>query len=226
MDFSRQRVRIRTIALMPLFWLAIAAAALDNGLLPDAKLIERIRREHSPAAAERIAQWGELMRQLPALDEGERLRRVNAYFNRIPGVTDAALWGEPDYWATPLEFLVRNGGDCEDYALAKYFTLKMVGIPAEKLRISYVRAWLPRERRMEAHMVLSYFPDTDSDPLILDNLVAEIRPAPERTDLTPTHHFNAEGLWSARQRGQNGRLGDATRIGRWVDLLAKMNEGK
>lgn len=199
---------------------------MDAGLLPDAKLIERIRREHSPAAAEHVAQWGELMRQLPALDEMTRLRRVNAFFNRIPGATDASLWGEPDYWATPLELLVRNGGDCEDYALAKYFTLKAGGIAVEKLRITYVRAWLPKQQRVEAHMVLSYYPSLEADPLILDNLVAEIRPAPERTDLTPTHHFNAEGLWSARQRGQNGRLGDATRINRWVDLLARMNEGK
>ncbi len=203
-----------------------AAWALESNFLPDAKLIERIRREHSPAAAERVAQWGELMRQLPALDDMARLRRVNGFFNRIPGATDAVLWGVADYWATPLEFLVRNGGDCEDYALAKYFTLKAGGIAVEKLRITYARAWLPRERRMESHMVLSYYPDADADPLILDNLVAGIRPAPARSDLTPTHHFNAEGLWAAQQRGQSGRLGDATRIGRWVDLLTKMNEGK
>ncbi len=201
------------------------AWALDADYLPDEKLIERIRREHGAPAAERVAKWGALMQQLPAFDEMGRLRRVNAFVNSIPSATDMSIWGELDYWATPLEFLVKNAGDCDDYALTKYFTLRSSGIPAEKLRISYVRAWLPKQMKMEAHMVLSYFPSPDADPLILDNLISDIRPAPERTDLTPTHHFNAEGLWSARQRGQNGRIGDASRIGRWVGLLSRMKEG-
>lgn len=201
------------------------AWALESAYLPDEKLIERIRREHGAPAAERVAKWGALMQQLPAFDEMTRLRRVNAFVNSIPSATDMSIWGELDYWATPLEFLIKNAGDCDDYALTKYFTLKSSGISTDKLRISYVRAWLPKQKKMEAHMVLSYFPSPDADPLILDNLTSEILPAPERTDLTPTHHFNAEGLWSARQRGQNGRIGDASSINRWVGLLSRMKEG-
>lgn len=205
-----------------LLLVSFAAWALDESLLPDPNLIEHVRQSHGPAAAGRVQAWGELMRRLPQLDEAGRLQGVNRFFNRIPQVEDQALWGARDYWATPLELLALGGGDCEDFALAKYFTLKAAGVPLEKLRITYVRAWLPKQKRMEPHMVLAYYPEPDSDPLILDNLVPEIRPAPERTDLTPTHSFNAEGLWSARQRGQNGRLGDASRLPRWVELLDRM----
>ncbi len=165
-----------------------------------------------------------MLRHLPQLDEGARLRAVNRFFNRIPSGNDQSLWGERDYWASPLELLAKNGGDCEDYAIAKYFSLKSSGIPVEKLRITYVRAWLPKERRMEPHMVLAYYPSPEVDPLILDNLTDDIQPASERSDLTPTHSFNAEGLWSARQRGQNGRMGDASGVKRWVELLERMNK--
>jgi len=200
------------------------AWALDESILPDARLIDRLRQENGAAAAQRVKEWAELLRRLPQIDEQARLEKVNRFFNRIPQGDDMSLWGSRDYWASPLELLTKNGGDCEDFALAKYFTLKNTGIDGDKLRITYVRAWLPKEKRVEAHMVLAYYPSPESDPLILDNLVSEIRPATERTDLTPTHSFNAEGLWSARQRGQSGRLGDASSVKRWAELLERMNK--
>jgi predicted transglutaminase-like cysteine proteinase len=191
---------------------------------PDTALIEQLRLRHGAAAAQRVHTWGELMRQLPAADEAEKLTRVNRFFNRIPQGNDQSLWGVPDYWASPLELLVRNGGDCEDFAIAKYFTLVAVGVAERKLRITYARAWIPREKRVESHMVLAYYPNVDGDPLILDNLVDEIVPAPLRADLMPTHSFNAAGLWSARQRGQSGRLGDTASVKRWSELLDRMHK--
>ncbi len=208
--------------LLVLLLLAVSAWAFDEALLPDAALIEHMRQSHGPAAARRLQDWGELMRRLPQLDEDARLEGVNRFFNRLAQVDDQMQWGMRDYWATPLELIAVGGGDCEDFALAKYFTLRAVGVAEDKLRITYARAWLPKQKRLEPHMVLAYYPTLDSDPQILDNLVPQIRPAPERTDLTPTHSFNAEGLWSARQRGQNGRLGDTSRLPRWVELLDRM----
>jgi len=73
-------------------------------------------------------------------------------------------------------------------------------------------------------MVLAYYPFPDADPLILDNLDPQIKTATERTDLTPTMSFNADGLWSAKQRGQNGRLGDVANIEHWNRLLARMRQ--
>lgn len=192
--------------------------------MPDERTIAWVAERHGAAAAGRLRQWRELVRQIHGLHEEQRVERVNRFFNRIPSRTDQALWGREDYWATPLEMLVKNGGDCEDYALAKYFTLRAAGVPNERLRVTYVRARIAQESRVESHMVLAYYPFPDAEPLILDNLVAEVRPASERPDLTPTMGFNAEGLWSAKQRGQSGRLGEVTRIGHWIDLQQRLRE--
>ncbi len=207
-----------------LLYLVLTAAAAEVDILPDERTIAWVAERHGAAAAGRLRQWRELVRQIHGLHEERRVELVNRFFNRIPSRTDLAHWGRDDYWATPLEMLATNGGDCEDFALAKYFTLRAAGVPNERLRVTYVRAWIAREKRVESHMVLAYYPFPDAEPLILDNLVAEVRPASERTDLTPTMGFNAEGLWSAKQRGQSGRLGEVTRIGHWNDLQQRLRE--
>lgn len=214
---------MRLIPLLVLFAALSALSALaDLDVLPDDQTVQLIRQQHGNAAAGRVERWQGLMRQLYGLNEEDKVRTANQFFNRIPSVTDQAHWGQRDYWATPLEMLASNGGDCEDFALAKYFTLRAAGVPNERLRITYVRARLERERREESHMVLAYYPFADSDPLILDNLVREVKPATERDDLTPTLGFNAEGLWSAKQRGQHGRIGEVSKIDHWNSLLARM----
>jgi predicted transglutaminase-like cysteine proteinase len=196
-----------------------------ESLLPDGRTLEVARARFGPEAAERLLAWAREVRALRKLPEQDRLERINRFFNALPNVDDATQWGQRDYWATPVELLVLNGGDCEDFALAKYFSLKAAGVPVHKLRITYVRALLRKPYRVEAHMVLAYHADADSAPLILDNLMDDILPAPRRADLTPTMSFNAEGLWSARQRSQTGktaRVGDLSGIRHWNDLLARM----
>lgn len=207
-----------------LLYIILTATAAEVDILPDDRSLALVTERHGAAAAARLRLWRDLVRQIHGLDEERRVERVNRFFNRIPSRTDLAHWGREDYWATPLEMLATNGGDCEDFALAKYFTLRAAGVPNERLRITYVRAWIARENRVEAHMVLAYYPFPDAEPLILDNLVAEVRPASQRPDLVPTMGFNAEGLWSAKQRGQSGRLGEVTRIGHWNDLQQRLRE--
>jgi len=202
----------------------LAMAAMETGLLPDDRTLELARARFGSQAAGRLAAWRNLVQDLARAAEEEKLVRVNRFFNALPNVDDQALWGQRDYWATPVELLVRNGGDCEDFALAKYFSLKAAGVPTEKLRITYARVWLARQGRVEAHMVLTYYPAPDADPLVLDNLVDDILPAARRADLSPTMSFNAEGLWSARLRGQSGRLGTSAGIRQWNELLARMGE--
>lgn len=202
----------------------LAMAATESPLLPDGRTLELARGRFGPQAAARLGEWRDLIRGLAGATEGERLARVNRFFNALPNVDDQTIWGQRDYWATPVELLARNGGDCEDFALAKYFSLRAAGVSTAKLRVTYARAWLARQGRMEAHMVLAYYPEPDAEPLILDNLVVDILPASRRTDLSPTMGFNAEGLWSARQRGQHGRMGETASIRHWNDLLARMGE--
>lgn len=203
----------------------LMASGTWESLLPDARTLEVARTRFGPEAASRLMAWEREVRALRQVPDEEKLGRINRFFNALPNVDDAVQWGQRDHWATPVELLVLNGGDCEDFALAKYFSLKAAGVPVEKLRVTYVRAWLRRSARVEAHMVLAYFPEADGDPLILDNLMDDILPAPRRTDLTPTMSFNAEGLWSARQRSQTGRsarVGEVSGIHHWNDLLARM----
>lgn len=167
-------------------------------------------------AEQRIQAWDELIQSSTGLAEKQQLAEVNRFFNRQLRFTDdIRLWRANDYWATPIEALVKGAGDCEDYSIAKYFTLRRLGIPSEKLRITYVKAL----RQNQAHMVLTYYSSPAAEPLVLDNLIGEIRPASQRKDLLPVYAFNAEGLYLP---GSNSKKSDSKKLSRWQDLLQKM----
>ncbi|BDH44725.1 hypothetical protein TUM12370_07690 [Salmonella enterica subsp. enterica serovar Choleraesuis] len=147
-----------------------------------------------------------------------KLNQVNRFFNRsVRFQNDTVVWGTKDYWATPIEFLRKGAGDCEDYALAKYFSLRELGVPASQLRITYVKAL----NLNQAHMVLTWYSRPDAIPLVLDNLISEIKPANQRTDLLPIYSFNAEGVWLPKGTGLQ-RVSDTKRLSRWQDVLTKM----
>ena len=150
----------------------------------------------------------------------EKLEVVNTFFNsNVLFINDLALWGKEDYWATPLEFLSIGAGDCEDYSIAKYFTLKELGMDENKIRITYVKAI----NLGQAHMVLTYFETKRSIPLVLDNLDTDIKPANERTDLVPVYSFNGEGLWMAKVRSSK-RVGNSSRLSLWEELKQRMEK--
>ncbi|MDZ3994401.1 hypothetical protein PspTeo4_33576 [Pseudomonas sp. Teo4] len=170
------------------------------------------------AGQARIDAWQHLMATQQQGSELERLQAVNRFFNQqLRYVEDVDLWHETDYWATPIQALIKGAGDCEDYAIAKYFSLRRMGIPSEKLRITYVKAL----RQNRAHMVLTYYSSPQAQPLVLDSLMDAIKPASQRTDLLPVYAFNGEGLWLTGATG-NKKVGDTKRLSRWQDLLKKM----
>jgi predicted transglutaminase-like cysteine proteinase len=172
----------------------------------------------SPAARQRIDEWAALLKNPPPGNIQEKLNLVNRFFNaRMAFKDDIVVWKQQDYWATPIEFLRKGAGDCEDFALAKYFTLREMGVPANQLRITYVKAL----QLNQAHMVVTWYATPDAVPLVLDNLKTAILPATQRTDLLPVYAFNGEGLWLP-QTGGNKRVGDSKRLSRWQDLLTKM----
>lgn len=166
----------------------------------------------------RIDAWQTLLTTQRQGSELDRLERVNSFFNQqLRYVEDIDLWHVSDYWATPVESLMRGAGDCEDYAIAKYFSLRHMGIPSEKLRITYVKAL----RQNRAHMVLTYYSSPQAQPLVLDSLMNAIKPASQRPDLLPVYAFNGEGLWLPGASG-NRKVGDTKRLSRWQDVLKKM----
>lgn len=167
---------------------------------------------------ERIDAWQNLLATRRQSSELEQLNLVNRFFNRqLHYREDSELWHQPDYWATPVESLIKGAGDCEDYAIAKYFSLWRLGVPSEKLLITYVKA-LGLNR---AHMVLTYYATPASEPLVLDSLIDVIAPASQRPDLLPVYAFNGEGVWLPGDSG-NTRAGDSKRLSRWQDVLKKM----
>ncbi|MEW6314550.1 MAG: transglutaminase-like cysteine peptidase [Pseudomonadota bacterium] len=182
-------------------------------------LLSFVAQKYGMTAKQRLLDWQALVVASSAEPEAVKLERVNHFFNRVGFIPDSRHWGKEDYWATPVEFLASDGGDCEDFSIAKYFTLVELGVPVERLQITYVKAL----RLNQAHMVLTYAPKPGAEPLVLDNLVDEIRPASERADLEPVYSFNGIGLWLAKERGRGSLVGDATHIGLWRDLLRRMN---
>ena len=197
--------------------------ALLGGLRADwdfSQISRKAQALYGPLGAgqQRIDAWQQLLATQKQLSETERLQVVNQFFNRqLRYAEDIDLWHEVDYWATPIQSLIKGAGDCEDYAIAKYFSLRRLGVPAEKLRITYVKAL----RQNRAHMVLTYYSSSDAMPLVLDSLMDAIKPASQRPDLLPVYAFNGEGLWLTGAAG-NKKVGDTKRLSRWQDLLKKM----
>jgi len=160
-----------------------------------------------------------LLDGVQAQDELSRLRTIHLFFNRrIRFATDEVAWGQVDYWASPLETLRRGAGDCEDFAIAKYFSLLAAGVPAARLRLVYVRARLD-EGPLQPHMVLAYYAAPGADPLVLDNLQDDIVPASRRDDLRPVFSFNSEGLWQGVGAVSAGD--PALRLTRWREVMVK-----
>lgn len=219
-------------AVRRLLWLLVPLLACLAGIawpepasltLP-AEVLARAERKYGAAARQRLLEWERLAADARGKTEPEKLVLVNDFFNRIPFLSDAAHWGREDYWATPAEMLASYGGDCEDFSIAKYFTLVALGVPAEKLKITYVRAKMLSPGN-QAHMVLTYYATPAAVPAVLDNLVPEIRPASGRPDLVPVYSFNGDGLWLSRERGEGKAVaGGAGNIGFWRDLKARLGK--
>lgn len=184
----------------------------------DAARMQRAAERLGPRAVAAVPALQSLIAQSAGLDEDAQLAAVNGFFNRrIVFRDDAEAWGQVDHWASPLEALDKGLGDCEDYAIAKYFSLLALGTPAQRLRLVYVRAQVGADS--QAHMVLAYYAQPGAEPLILDNLVTSVRPASRRPDLTPVFSFNSEGLW---QGVGTQSAGDAqARLSRWREVLTK-----
>ena len=166
----------------------------------------------------RVNAWHDLMADKENISMLDKLTRVNTFVNQIQYAEDAQQWGQKDYWATPAEFISGNAGDCEDFAITKYFTLINMGVPESQLRIAYVHSL----KLKQAHMVLYYYPASDQQPLVLDNYEKQIKPANSRHDLLPVYSFNNKGLWLIKKNGINQFVGSSSRLSRWQDMLKRL----
>ena len=184
----------------------------------DAKILDNAEKKFGQSARERLLAWQELIQNGTNGTDLEKLDKVNTFFNTIIFVPDEEHWQQEDYWATPVELLASNGGDCEDFSLAKYFTLRKMAVPDHKLNLTYVTSLTLKQ----AHMVLTYYETPEAEPLVLDNLIPEIKVASARADLLPVYSFNGTGLWLAKARGKGRLVGDSSRLKHWRNLLKRM----
>ncbi len=167
--------------------------------------------------------WSKLLDDNRQSGNDVKLAKVNEFFNRrISFADDQGVWGRSDFWATPFETMSKGKGDCEDFVIAKYFSLLDMNVPDTQLRLIYVRARIggPSSSLQQAHMVLAYYATPDADPLILDNLITDIRPAARRTDLAPVFSFNRQGIFAGATASAPS-AGGTERLSAWQDLLLR-----
>ncbi|NKF52240.1 hypothetical protein G3R49_16905 [Shewanella sp. WXL01] len=182
------------------------------------KITQALKRQYGDRAELRANAWFKVLNEGANLSEREKLEKVNSFFNMFRFVDDTILWGDSNYWASPMEFIGVGGGDCEDFSIAKYFTLLQLGIPEEKLRITMVKA----TSLNQYHMVLAYYDKPSSIPLVLDNLDKKIKPATKRNDLLPVYSFNGTQLWLNKEKGRGELAGSSSRLEKWTDLKHRL----
>lgn len=187
------------------------------------QLYNQVKDEYGDKASKLTKAWYEVIKDNRDEDNWRKINSANNFFNKhITYKRDHEHWKKKDYWATPIESIGTGAGDCEDYAIAKYFTLKAMGVDESKLRMMYVKAL----KWNEPHMVLIYTKDVKSIPLVLDNMNPKVLPANKRRDLKPVYSFNAEGLWLAKAQGLGKKLRNSSNNSKWENLMRRIEHGK
>ena len=135
--------------------------------------------------------WESLIAELRSAPEDKKIREVNRFMNEHPYIEDIQNWGVGDYWAILYEFLTRNG-DCEDYALSKYFTLKRLGFSDNDMRIVVLKD----NNLGVMHSVLAVY---QGDTIyILDNQFTSVVEHTKILHYQPIYSINQRGWWRHR----------------------------
>ncbi len=217
--FATPLSRVQACGLaIALLWSTGWVDSQSRVLLFNQHLFDWVEKQYGEPARQRVEDLQTLVTLHLKDREVDKLAEVNRFFNKVRYDEDYELWDQKDYWATPFEVLGLNAADCEDYALSKYFTLVSMGVPEEKLRVTYVKSITLKQ----AHMVLAYYSSPAAEPVILDNLIPDIKPATARTDLVPVCSFNGADLWLSVNRVEGKKVGGSDRIKRWQNFQKKL----
>ncbi|MFS1424012.1 MULTISPECIES: transglutaminase-like cysteine peptidase [unclassified Shewanella] len=208
--------------LIPIVFSAVCFSTMNHNIFSGA-FFTQIELKYGLNRIDDFHKWQSIIEKGAEFSDSERLHLVNQFANRhINFVSDIEHWNKNDYWGTPIESLGTKGGDCEDFAIFKYFTLKAMGVSEEKMRLMYVRALLIDQ----PHMVLIYFDNPKAMPLVLDNLTTSIKKSNQRTDLKPIYSFNSQGLWLTKARGLGSNRPVSTGSKSWTDLVNRIENGE
>jgi predicted transglutaminase-like cysteine proteinase len=178
--------------------------------------LDKIEHEYGSFAKRRVYALVQMMNSVRDGSEMEKLEAVNDYFNETPYVPDMKVYGISDYWATRYEFIGNDKGDCEDFVIAKYFTLKELGVPISKMFMTYAKSITYKT----GHLVLTYYETPKSMPMVLDNYNLKILPASTRVDLIPVYSFSGDELFNAKGAQLGKMIPAASRQARaWDELI-------
>lgn len=215
---------VKTVCTMMLsFFVATVSLNGMDTYTMEPSTLKKIGQKYGPRAKKRVESLLNLMNKIENYTEPQKVKAVNDFFNRVFYQTDIKTWNEKDYWATRMEFLGKAKGDCEDYAIAKYFTLRQLGVPEKKLFMTYVKL----KKLNQAHMVITYFHKPKKPPYVLDNYNIKILPATKRTDLVPVYSFNGSSLYLAKQEGLGkSSPGSQSKNVKWLRLLSDIKRNK
>ena len=211
--------KILLLSFLIITLVSITTIASKTFFISKSKL-NSISNNYGVKAQSRIEKWDKMLQSSKDEKILNKLKNVNDFFNKIKYKNDLRHWKKRDYWATPFEFMGTGAGDCEDYAIAKYFSLRKLGVPDSKLRITYVKYKKLHTKFEQAHMVLTYYHKPNSTPVVLDNINKKLKLATKRKDLKPVYSFNASGLWQAKNKGSI-KIGK-NNLRSWKDLINRI----
>jgi len=186
--------------------LVVAAETALSFFVPEER-IATLNKAYGEQAVKRLNSLLDMMDTMASSPEDKIVVAVNRFFNQLEFSSDMQTWQKKDYWASRLEFLGKGQGDCEDFAVAKFLTMMQLGVPEQKLFLTYVKAVGYPEA---AHLVVTYYQKPGAVPFVLDNYNKRILPATQRSDLIPVYSFTANDLYLQKQQGLGKRVNRAT----------------
>lgn len=155
-------------------------------------VMTRFEQQMTTAAeTPRIQAWKAKLQSLKSASAKDQVSAVNEYINNVAYVEDSRNYGISDKWATPVEFFTR-GGDCEDFAIAKYASLRALGFSTDQLRIAIVQDKI----KNIAHAILIVY--TEDGTFVLDNQDKRTRQVQDVTRYQPVFSINATNWWLHR----------------------------
>ncbi len=179
----------------------------------------------NPLFAAQPFNWQRLVDETTAQTTTDTLKLVNSHINRLNSISDLRNWQRNDYWATPMELFERGGGDCEDFAIAKYFLLLEHDVPESKLKLMFSNVYNGTTQRIEPHLVLLYQPAAGAELQVLDSLRNDILPLSYRRPLIQTAAFDEHQYWSFNN-GAWIAVKSADVISPWLSLRQRWQSHK
>jgi len=163
----------------------------DNYPYFSKKTIKLLEKQYGYIVKNRTQDYQDTIEKIKSYPKEKQLNSINVYLNQLLSQYDSISKKCADYWKSPVEFLIHGNGDCEDYAIIKYFSLIKLGYDKNKLFLTIVKD----RYSSTMHMVLSYFDKDNLPPLILDNLSFKILRLDKRIDLVPYKLMNDTGTY-------------------------------